>query len=169
VARRVAGGAAAGGTDIGFSRQFSVIREKRKRQVIMGAWGYGNFECDEAYFALGELFDHLIGIIRATFKEDTADSIYNDLGEWRIMANIDIMLTLQKDYDTHLVFTILPGVTPEEVETWKTNYLATYDRYMAEPVSSLEDPEESGTYVINRRQQIVATFDRLAKLAKPAK
>ena len=71
------------------------------------------------------------------------------------MAGVDVLGTL---FDHYRVY---PEITLEEVSKWKRDYLDTFDRF----AQQFEDLEGK-TYYQNRREVIVATFDRLHNVMK---
>lgn len=116
-------------------------------------WGAKNFERDDALNVLDWWYMMIIEDIKKTFKRENQGTLYEDYGESRIIANIDILLTLMKHYG------VLPNLTPEEVIHWKENYLQTFDRTI-----NKYDPVEG--YVEERKQVIAETFDSLHALIK---
>ena len=112
----------------------------------------GNFGGSAADDVLTLLLEQIVSEIRSTFKLDSEKSIYADKGEGSIMGNIDILITLCEHYQVHTTIN-----KPEEVEKWKADYLATFDRNIGEygivPQS-----------IVARRKVIVETFDRLYDL-----
>jgi hypothetical protein len=120
----------------------------------MSSDGPGNFDSDTAYDTLGFLLDNIADEIRQTFKLDSEKSLYGDLGEGRIMANIDIVLTLCDHYKAH------PSLDdPDEIIKWKQDYLNTFDR-------TIEYYRPSPGFTEKRRKVIGETFDKLYQLVK---
>ncbi len=115
----------------------------------MGIWGEGNFDSDQAYNTLGHLFQHIVSQIRVCFTFDSQESLYDDLGERQIMANIDILCTLCEHYETVLDLKL------EEATKWKKDYLDTFDR-------TIDEYRPKPGFKEGRREVIAATFDRLS-------
>jgi hypothetical protein len=114
----------------------------------MGVWGYGNMESDYAMDTLGRWLNSMIDEIRNTFKLDNQDSLYERKGDARIMANIDIIVSLCQNYGTY------PDLEVNEVGEWEKNYLATFDRIYGEATNTDE-------FVMMRRRTVVETFTNL--------
>jgi hypothetical protein len=117
--------------------------------------GPGNFDSDGAYDTLITLLDELVKTIRTTFTLDSETSLYDDVGEYAIMANIDIILTLCEHYDA------VPFMQEKEVLKWKEDYLDTFDR-------TRHEYNWSTDLVEKRRVVIIETFDRLHQFLKKA-
>lgn len=118
----------------------------------MAITGPGNFDSDAAHDVLAFLLEDIVKTIRETFTYDTENSLYGDVGEAFIMANIDLILTLCNHYKQHPTLWQL-----DEVREWKTNYLKTFDKTI-----HLYNP--SSGYVEKRRKVIAETFDKLYDL-----
>jgi hypothetical protein len=121
----------------------------------MGIWGPGNFEADDALNMLSLWIRKMIDEIRKTYTSESVDRFYDGDGDSHIIANIDIIVTLCRHYHTY------PDLDLEEVETWKQQYLQTYDRIMGNLRSSHDEDIEFRRI---RRENIVKTFDDLRSI-----
>lgn len=119
----------------------------------MSTWDIDNFDSDSALNCLDELIQQRINQIRHTFTLDSQNSLYGDYGEGRIVANIDILITLCSHYEH------LPSLKSKEIADWKENYLQTYDK-------TIQHYRMDWEYIPKRRAVIEATFDNFEKLVK---
>ena len=114
----------------------------------MSIWGFGNFERDDALDVVDIMKTDIINKIRHTFQRPCLTTLYEDLGEAYIVANIDILSTLLENYQTY------PSIELDEISRWKNEYLETFDRTI-----HVYDPTPE--FVTKRRFVIAETFDRL--------
>ena len=119
----------------------------------MGVWGPGNFERDDALNVLGWWYQNLVDDIRQTFNRDHQQTLYEDYGESRIVANIDILIILVEHYESY------PNLQPDEVMQWKQNYLESFERTIHSYIPA------SG-FVEERRKIIETTFDKLKTITE---
>jgi hypothetical protein len=117
----------------------------------MGAWGSGNFEQDHA---LDFVWKKVQQPLLRQIKKMIAKPVYAEADEpdsGPIMAAVEILAILTEH----------TGAVPpklEEVALWKKTFLGAWDSTSGDVIFRQED-------VIQRRRVIVATFDRLARLA----
>ena len=116
----------------------------------MGTWGYGNFERDDSYDALGLLLEHIVTEIRNGFTFDSEETLFNDLGDAWIVAHIDILCTLCKHYQTY------PELELSELRQWREQYLEVFDR--------MSNKRGASEYFVQRRKVVSNTFDELEKI-----
>ena len=119
----------------------------------MSVWGTGNFERDDALNTLDFLINDIVQEIKETFTFDTSDSLYDDLGEGTIVANIDIVCTLCKHYGAYV------PLEANVVEKWKDDFLDAFDR-------TVETYNPNGDYYPLRRKIIADTFDVLIDIVR---
>jgi hypothetical protein len=126
----------------------------------MGTWGPGNFENDYAADRLHALCAPLLKEIEEAMKRSPAD-LEDDFEI--VTANLEIIACLSEHLGRHergviqdfLYPCVLPS--PETIAQWKQRYLEVWD-HGADP-----DP---GSFDQQRRAVIVATFERVERLAQ---
>lgn len=122
----------------------------------MGAWGYENFEHDDAYDILGLWLTAIVNQIEESFNGQTKETLLHRKGNGYIIANVDIILSLCEKYNTY------PEVSLQLVEEWKTKCIESFDHDMKSRDSQNSD------YAKNRRPIIIAIFDKLIDTLKEA-
>jgi hypothetical protein len=130
----------------------------------MGTWGPGNFENDCAADHLYRVCGPLLKEVVEAMKDPSSlepDELYGDL----VPANLEIIACLSEHLGRHergeiqdfLYPCVLPP--PETVAEWKKKYLAVWDTCID---GLAPDPD----YKRQRREILVATFDRVERLAQ---
>lgn len=119
----------------------------------MSIWGTGNFERDDALNVLDRWIEKIRGQIRETFQLEHNKLLYEDFGESRIIANIDILTTLLERYDTY------PYIELDEIKQWQKDYLETFDR-------TIDMYSPTPEFRKERRKKIEETFDRFYDIVK---
>lgn len=117
----------------------------------MGTWSHGNFDNDAALDWLGDTTGQLIAEIQEAMA--SPDSMQAD--EWDgdiVPCRIELLCVMAEN-----------GMAPrwpdlQELQQWKQIYLREWDGSIDEL-----DPDED--YRRDRRETLVATFDRMLKLA----
>ncbi len=117
----------------------------------MGTWGNGNFEQDFVLdFVWEEVQQPLIKKVQSVVQDpELAGADYPESGA--IVAAVEILALLSEQVNA-----VPPK--PDEVALWKATYLKEWDQTADEVYFRKED-------VVERREIIAATFDRLAGLA----
>ena len=121
----------------------------------MGTWGSGIFEDDAALDQLALVIKYCIAKIRTCFDEHKEPDTLIRRGHAEVLANVDIICTLCRQYGT------FPNLEVSEVETWQKKYLEAYDTLL--PVSE-DTIERDKRHISIHRAIIVATFYQLLRL-----
>jgi hypothetical protein len=119
----------------------------------MGAWGTDNFERDDALNVLDWWYEKIIDDIKKTFDRDNQTTLFEDYGESRIVANLDILITLVERYQS------LPNIQLQQITQWKQDYLQAFDR-------TIENYLSVEGFVEERRKIVEGTFDKLYTLVQ---
>ncbi len=119
----------------------------------MGVWGTGNFERDDSLNVLDRWIEKIREQIRETFQLEHEESLYEDFGESRIIANIDILTALLECYETY------PYIELEEIKHWRKDYLETFDR-------TIDVYSPTPEFKKERREKIEITFDRFYNIVE---
>lgn len=122
----------------------------------MGTWGPGNFDDDTVADGLGAMTDELIAKIAESFADEDDDTELqpDEWGGSMVPAWLEILTDIGSAGRVGATFP--PSVT---IEAWGDRYLRVWDEYIDEL-----DPDED--YRTDRRQVLVATFDRALSLAR---
>jgi len=118
----------------------------------MGTWGPGNFDDDTAAEHLSILVHKLVGEVEKAMK--TPRELEPD-EYWGVAVpcNLELLALIGKQ---EWVGCTLPP--PETIEAWKAAYLEVWDAKI-DGLSPKPDHKKT------RRKELVATFDRLRRLA----
>ena len=130
----------------------------------MGTWGPGNFENDCAADHLYRVCGPLLKEVVEAMKDPSSlepDELYGDL----VPANLEIIACLSEHLGRYergpiedfLYPCVLPP--PETVAEWQRKYLAVWD-------ACIDGLSPDPDYKRQRREVLVATFERVERLAK---
>ena len=114
----------------------------------MSSWGFGNFGNDTAADYLSLLVDTIVGEIQ-DITEDSDEMEPDQFGGAVLPCKLEILYLLKQQ---NWGACGLPS--KDIVNCWKEKYLMIWDKYM-------EENESKADYVIQRREIIVDTFNKL--------
>jgi hypothetical protein len=121
---------------------------------MMGTWGAGNFDSDDACEFMDETLRKFHKIIEDCLLPENFESFFLEaFGEYTLMPAIDVIITLCEHYD------ISPQLEVEKIKGWKELYLRVYDE-------TVDTFGPKADWKINRRKVIEVTFNKLEALAK---
>jgi hypothetical protein len=119
--------------------------------MVMGVWGAGNFDRDDARERLDDIIFKLIDEIEYEFSQlDDPEAFLDMVGDDLVIPNIDICITLTEKYNATYIDTA-------QAKRWRETYMKAFDA---------GSTIYSKRFEAERRQVVIETFDRLDRVAR---